>query len=117
MRHNRPVHRTAGGRLLDTMLGRRRPLSRGVRGHAFTRPVGRPDGCVRAHSQPLRGPLTWQPTAQTLADRGHIVVTPALNFGNPRPPYWSHYASYVAAAARGVPEREPLVLVAHSAAA
>jgi alpha/beta hydrolase family protein len=70
---------------------------------------------VLIHS-PFVGPLTWQPTARVLADRGHIVVMPALNVGDPRPPYWSHYASSVVATARTVPARHPLVLVAHSAA-
>jgi hypothetical protein len=70
---------------------------------------------VLIHS-PFVGQLTWQPTARKLVDRGHIVVTPVLNVGDPGPPYWFHYANCVAAAVRGVPEPEPLVLVAHSAA-
>ncbi len=70
---------------------------------------------VLIHS-PFVGPLTWEPTARKLVDRGHIVITPTLNVAESRPPYWSHFANCVAAAVRGVPEREPLVLVAHSAA-
>ncbi len=82
-------------------------------------PLGKSENLMVAfvliHS-PFVGKLTWQATARALADRGHIVVTPALNAEAARSPYWPHYASCVAAAARSVPEPEPLVLVAHSAA-
>jgi hypothetical protein len=70
---------------------------------------------ILVHS-PFVGPLTWQPTARELVGRGHIVITPTLDVAESRPPYWSHFAHRVADAVRGLPEREPLVLVAHSAA-
>lgn len=71
---------------------------------------------VLVHS-PLVGPLTWQPVARQLRERGIAAAVPALrdNEGSTLP-YWQQHADSVAGDLRDQPDEVPLVLVAHSGA-
>src|SRR5918992_80352 len=70
---------------------------------------------VLIHS-PVVGALTWKPTAESLNKEGHIGRVPTLEIASAQPPYWPSLAGRIAEAARDLPPKEPLVLVAHSAA-
>lgn len=68
---------------------------------------------VLIHS-PFAGAVTWRPTIAALEQEGHRGIAPALR--HIHPPYWSKYGSLVAEAIRTRGTKEPVVLVAHSAA-
>jgi hypothetical protein len=66
---------------------------------------------------PLVGPLSWQPVAQTLAQRGHsvVVANPADETASASP-FWAQHAQTAARAITSAACVGPLILVAHSGA-
>lgn len=75
-----------------------------------------PDDFVLIHS-PLVGPFTWKEVAAELARRGKRAVVPSmLSALNERPPYWAALAYCVNQAITEAKLKEPVVLIAHSAA-
>jgi hypothetical protein len=66
---------------------------------------------------PLVGPLTWEPVADSLRQRGHTVLVPQLSDDPASPrPFWQQHAQAVAQALAPLNLQQPLVLVAHSGA-
>jgi hypothetical protein len=71
---------------------------------------------VLIHS-PLVGPMTWQPAAEVLRDRGAEVFCPVLTSPVPaETAYWRLHATQIAQSLVGVSETQSLILAAHSGA-
>ena len=75
---------------------------------------GRMSLFVLVHS-PSVGPLTWQPVANQLRDRGHEAVVPSLlGVGEGGPPYWPRVTAAIGDCLFSLNTSQPAVLVAHS---
>jgi hypothetical protein len=71
---------------------------------------------VLIHS-PLVGPFTWQLVEQVLVSQGLNSITPELlDNSNSALPYWQQHVESVARDLAQLPQKESLVLVAHSGA-
>lgn len=70
---------------------------------------------VLVHS-PRVGPLTWEPVAERLRQRGFNAVVPVLPTGGIQPLYWMQHAAAVANSLRNLSTTQSIVLVGHSGA-
>lgn len=71
---------------------------------------------VLVHS-PLVGPLTWEPTAESLRQLGHLVLVPSLAAGTDGgPPYYRELARRVISAVTEACLESPVVIAGHSGA-
>ncbi len=71
---------------------------------------------VLVHSL-LVGPLTWEPTAESLRRKGHLVLVPPLGGGTDGgPPYYRKLARRVTAAVTEACLGSPVVVAGHSGA-
>ncbi|GAB3451328.1 hypothetical protein GCM10027570_27750 [Streptomonospora sediminis] len=71
---------------------------------------------VLVHS-PLVGPLTWDPTAAHLRDKGHRVAVPSLTaVADEGPPYYRKFTEAAVSALGGEENNGRVVLVGHSGA-
>lgn len=71
---------------------------------------------VLVHS-PLVGPLTWEPTAESLRQKGHLVLVPSLGGGTDGgPPYYRKLARRVTSAMTEARLPSPVVIAGHSGA-
>ncbi len=72
---------------------------------------------VLVHS-PLVGPLTWEPTAESLRRKGHLVLVPSLRGGTDGgpPPYYRKLARRVNRAVTEACLGNPVVVAGHSGA-
>jgi len=71
---------------------------------------------VLVHS-PLVSPLTWEPTAESLRQIGHLVLVPSLAGGTDgEPPYYRKLARRVTSAVTAARLGSPVVIAGHSGA-
>lgn len=71
---------------------------------------------VLVHS-PLVGPLSWQPTAKSLRQKGHLVLVPSLGTSlDGGPPYYRQLARRVTSAVTEAGLGSPVVVAGHSGA-
>lgn len=69
---------------------------------------------ILLHS-PFVGPLTWQPVADELVERGHTTYVPSLlAAGQAPPPFWPHALDAVNTCVADLPEDQQFILISHS---
>jgi hypothetical protein len=71
---------------------------------------------VLIHS-PLVGPMTWQPVAEILRQKGSEVFCPELTSpAHSETAYWRYHATQIAESLKSVPKAQQVFLAAHSGA-